>query len=382
MLARRSELSRDQKVAFEMIKAWWRCADRPSRPFFKLFGYAGTGKTTLAQVVARLLTANCNNVVFACPTGKAASVLAKKTGREVSTIHRLAYQLTGADKKGKPTFDVLDEDRSPISEAHILIIDECSMVNQKMMTDLLSFDVPVLAIGDPGQLPPVEGVPFFQTDPDAMLETIHRQAADNPIIDLATKIRHGEDYGDVNGTVQFLKLPLAGSILMAADQVICGKNSTRKRANKFIRKQLKFDSDLPQVHDRVVCLKNNHDLGIYNGEIFCVVDIDYAGISTNSAPSKGGGFVAMTVMDELGQRYDMDRVAVAPFRGSKPAYHDTYDTNYFDFGYCLTVHKSQGSEWDNVVVIDDGLFVQDKDFHRQWLYTAATRASEKLTIVE
>lgn len=360
-----TSLSPDQTVAFDKIMAWYRSPDRSK--FFKLFGWAGTGKTTLASAVADEIG---EGIVFGAYTGKAAQVLRRKTGRETSTLHRLAYQLEGQDKDGKPIFGVLDKDGSQISAANLLIVDECSMIAEDIMKDLLSFGCPILAIGDPGQLPPVKGVEFFRRDPDAMLDTIHRQAAGNPIIQLATKIRLGEDYHGVNGTVNFLHGVASDDVLLGADQMLCGTNKMRRDANLFFRKELGFDSEYPQIGERVVCLKNNHDLMIYNGETFTVTDIS----------RRDGCYLSMSIVDELDHGYEVNFVDPAPFTGGDVTYQPGIDS--FDFGYALTVNKAQGSEWRNVVLMDDKLRRHDRDFRRRWLYTGVTRASETLTIVE
>src|SRR5215468_11353484 len=154
---------------------------------FRLFGYAGTGKTTLARHIAEEAD---GEVKFAAFTGKAASVMRGKGCRGASTIHSLIYRARESGEE-TPSFELWDD--APASKAKLIVIDECSMVDPELGRDLLSFGVPVLVLGDPAQLPPIQGGGFFtDAEPDAMLTEVHRQAADDPIIHLSMAVREGE----------------------------------------------------------------------------------------------------------------------------------------------------------------------------------------------
>ena len=122
---------------------------------FRLFGYAGVGKTTLARHVAE---AAAGETAFAAFTGKAAMVMRAHGCSGATTIHALIYRASeGVD--GAPTF-TLNED-GPASRASLIVIDECSMVDAELARDLLSFGKPILVLGDPFQLPPVKGGGYF-----------------------------------------------------------------------------------------------------------------------------------------------------------------------------------------------------------------------------
>ena len=132
---------------------------------FRLFGYAGTGKTTLARHLAEAVD---GKVQFAAFTGKAALVMRSKGCHGASTIHSLIYR---ARESGEeiPSFDLWDE--APASKAELIVIDECSMVDAELGRDLMSFGVPLLVLGDPAQLPPIQGGGFFtEAEPDVMLD--------------------------------------------------------------------------------------------------------------------------------------------------------------------------------------------------------------------
>src|SRR5437764_7327166 len=175
--------SPQQEHALGAVAHWVR---QGSPQVFCLFGYAGTGKTTLAKQVAEDVE---GEVAFGAFTGKAASVLRAKGCPEASTIHSMIYRTRESDEGG-PLFAL---NRSgPAAKADLIIIDECSMVDEELGRDLLSFGKPVLVLGDPAQLPPVKGGGFFtEARPDIMLTQVHRQAADDPIIRMSMIVRDG-----------------------------------------------------------------------------------------------------------------------------------------------------------------------------------------------
>src|SRR5512135_3198890 len=209
---------------------------------FRLFGYAGTGKTTLARHIADEAD---GEVKFAAFTGKAASVMRGKGCRGASTIHSLIYR---ARESGEeiPSFDLWDE--APASKAELIVIDECSMVDAELGRDLLSFDVPVLVLGDPAQLPPIQGGGFFtDSEPDAMLTEVHRQAQDNPIVRLSMDIREGRElepgrYGESQIVV---RSDLDPQRVIDADQVLVGRNNTRRAYNMRVRQKQNIEDPLP-----------------------------------------------------------------------------------------------------------------------------------------
>src|SRR4030081_326861 len=159
-------------------------------PIFRLFGYAGTGKTTLAKHIADGID---GKVLFAAFTGKAACVMRSKGCHSASTIHSLIYKARETGEE-MPSFELWDD--APASKARLIIIDECSMVDAELARDLQSFDVPLLVLGDPAQLPPIQGGGFFtNAEPDAMLTEVHRQAQDDPIVRLSMLVREGHCLG-------------------------------------------------------------------------------------------------------------------------------------------------------------------------------------------
>ncbi|MBO9656412.1 ATP-dependent RecD-like DNA helicase [Agrobacterium sp. SOY23] len=366
----------------EALKAVSRWLKEGRTPVFRLFGYAGTGKTTLAKHFAENVD---GEVLFAAFTGKAAQVLRSRGATNARTIHSLIYRPRGEEtvedeETGKtsiaPMFSI--NRQSPLAKAALIIIDECSMVDEQLGKDLMSFGTPILVLGDPGQLPPVSGGGFFtEQEPDYLLSEIHRQAKDNPIIHLAMDVREGREImrGDYGSAQVISKSEVTQSLVLEADQVLVGTNRTRRRYNQRLRELKGFSADYPQSGDKLVCLRNDPAKGLLNGSLWQVM-------SSSRETVKPGINLMIRPEDD-----DMDRGA-AKIKLLKAAFEDVeteipwstrkrYDE--FDFGYALTVHKAQGSQWNNVVLFDESYAFRDS--RERWLYTAITRAAETLTIV-
>lgn len=363
--------SPEQDAALTAASRWLN--GRRESQVFRLFGYAGTGKTTLAQHLAEQVD---GDVVFGAFTGKAAHVLRQKGCRDAQTIHSLIYRPATADGEDPgeegPQFTIRRD--APAGDAALIIIDECSMVDEELGRDLLSFGAPVLVLGDPAQLPPVKGGGFFtEADPDVMLTEVHRQAADNPIIQLSMQIREGEipEPGDYGTTRIVSKRELDPNAVTEADQVLVGTNRTRARYNQRLRELQDFDGEEPWVGERLVCLRNNKQKGLLNGGMWTVKarhGRKRGKLRLDLIPEDGGRTARVQVLPEFFQ----GKAAELPWQKKR-------NSDEFDFGYALTVHKAQGSQWDNVVLFDESYaFREDR---LKWLYTGVTRAAESLTVV-
>lgn len=365
--------SGQQDGALRSIREWLRSGTKRQQVFY-LAGYAGTGKTTLAKEIASMVGgAAC----YAAFTGKAALVMRTKGCEGASTLHSLIYRAEEKDD-GSFVYHVNHQD-SPLTKMRLCIVDECSMVGEELARDLLSFRVPVLVIGDPAQLPPVKDAGFFtKGDPDVMLTEIHRQAADNPIIRLATSVRKGEKLSlgtyEGGGHPPSMVIPrskLTPAIVSKTGQLIVGKNATRRLSNAKIRGMLGHEGDVPNLGERLICLRNKRDRGLLNGGMWIVREIMD---STN-------WWIVMKVADEMEpKRVAEVRVPLHFFQGTEEDLDQKTRNKFdeFDFGYTITAHKSQGSQWDDVTIIDESIVF--KEFADRWLYTAVTRAASRVII--
>lgn len=411
-----TDFSPQQVQALTMVKRW---TEQDAAQTFRLFGFAGTGKTTIARHLAGDVA---GGVLFASFTGKAAHVMRLKGCHGASTIHQLIYiphtkseaklakldeefNELAAESKAADYADASVNDRmeelknkiekeienmarpsfslnfdSELKEAMLLIIDECSMVDRKMADDLLSFGTKILALGDPAQLPPIGSPGFFTGgDPDMMLTEVHRQALDSPVLAMATDVRKGGRLrlGNCGESRILNSWTVTTADMLEADQILCGKNATRHQLNREVRRALGRDEVLPLPGDKLVCLKNNHELGLFNGSLWKVVtatpgDHDRVRLTLDSADVEGAPLIECFAFTQHfeGRGEEFKRM---------PWFKKT-TAEEFDYGYALTTHKAQGSQWNNVLIYNESKVFR-KDASR-WLYTAITRAAEKVTIVQ
>lgn len=374
------EWSTQQAAALKAAVKWARDPRAPQ--IFRMFGYAGSGKTTLARHMAAGID---GEVVYGAFTGKASMVLRTKGCDGASTIHSLIYKPVQDESSGIVTYHMNPD--SPVATAGLVIIDEVSMVGEDLARDLLSYGTKVLVLGDPAQLPPVKGEGFFiNAQPDVMLTEVHRQAAESPIIRMSMDVREGRGlkpgrYGDCRVVArQEVDRDELRAKVEAADQVLCGMNKTRQAYNTRIREirgvRGAKEAWHPAVGDRLVCLRNNRTKGLLNGGLWDVVKVRATPwakyprfeMEVASVDEPGVAHVEVTVPGEffLGLEKGMD-------------WRELKEVDHFTYGGCLTVHKSQGSQFDDVLLFDEsGIFREDADKHR---YTGITRAADRLTVV-
>ncbi len=386
-------LSQDQVDALKAVGAWYK--GRTS-PYLTLGGYAGTGKTTLVAYMREAIE-QLNpdlKVAFCAYTGKAAMVLKNtlkannvaRRGDNISTIHSLIYDAV-SDASGTVHWSLKD---GPLGY-DLIVVDEASMVDESIWQDLLGYDVPILAVGDHGQLPPVNSRFNLMQEPQIKLERIFRQAEDSPIIEVArlartTGIIPVAEYGP--GVVKLARNDSeTGSIVQelleswSSDYlVLCGYNHTRVKLNAEIRAMRGMESPEPQSGDAVVCLRNNRSDKLFNGLTGIIKYIQPADNdpdekwyeATIALDGEELHYTGYILREQFGAKETIKDIPQAP--GGQAG-------NLFDFGYCLTVHKAQGSQAPKVLVFEERFPKMTDDDWRRWLYTAVTRASENLTII-
>lgn len=359
-----------QQAAIDAVTDW--LANPRGPQVFRLFGFAGTGKTTLAIHLASLVR---GPVVFAAYTGKAALVMRKKGCTGASTLHSAMYR-TNVDSEGRYSTRVNPD--SALRYAALTVIDEVSMINETQGRELLSFGRKVLVLGDPFQLPPVKGEGYFVTDaPDVLLTDVRRQDADNPILKMSIDIREGRDLveGRYGQSRIIARDDLRDEAIASADQILCGLNRTRNRLNQKMRQWRGLQGSANALHpaqgDRLVCLRNNHEKGLLNGSLWEVADVrEKRGLLSMHLASLDESGVERDVV--VPEEFFMDAEDTLPWSRRKLS-------DEFTFGWALTVHKAQGSAWDDVLLYDEGMAFRENA--SRWLYTGVTRAAERITVV-
>ncbi|MCD7729112.1 MAG: AAA family ATPase [Clostridia bacterium] len=400
-----AELTRDQVAAEKLIEKWFKTSDRQ---IFVLTGYAGTGKTTLLKhvVCETLKLVPDKQAAFVTPTGKAATVLIR-SGIPACTIHRLIYQTSTESVETELNGNVYTVEKlvfrrreSIDKDIKLIILDEFSMVSDELLGDIIRFGTKVLLCGDDAQLPPVEGVNSFIFAADARLCEIVRQQEDNPIIALSQMAREGKfiPYGNYGNRAFVINARRTSPesrkrLLLKADQIICGTNKTRKKINDEVRLYMGREG-LPAAGDKLICTLNNWEqfidldmqFNMVNGIIGTVQSVRYAGDSIGFMTFKPD-FLDEECPDEL--PFDSGIFTEGYYRYKHGDYFEKFDDegnpegaftlNRFEYGYCISCHKAQGSEFGSAIVFDEGYaFKEDK---ARWLYTAVTRAKEKLIII-
>lgn len=393
------ELTQKQKEGLEIALQRY----KENKKYTVIAGYAGTGKSTLVRFIVDALKEfgiEEKDVVFTSFTGKATQVLQRKGNKNVSTLHKLLYdwKMTTEGKYIKIPLESIPY--------KVVIVDEISMVPNELLQQLATHDVYVLCLGDPYQLPPINKNEdnHLLDNPHIFLDEIMRQAAESEIIQLTMKIRNGEKIEPFRGKeVQILnRNELSTGMLMWADQVICAKNNTRIALNAQMR-ELLGRTGAPQDGDKVICLRNDWDTisntenPLVNGTVGTIHNLYNTYIIMPPFITKGRmrklDYLAANFINDDGDNYgilaldkklfDGDEPTISSYEsyklsGYKPLNNFTLEN--FTYGYAITAHKSQGSEWNRVLVVEEN-FPFNKEEHARWLYTACTRASEKLVLI-
>lgn len=364
------ELSEQQNKGLSLIEEW---LEDPSRQEFHLGGYAGTGKTVTIAELSKRLDAKRMQHEIASFTGKAVSVLKKKGLWQARTLHNLLYKFSYDPYAKKYVM----EKQPSLYGAKLVIVDEASMVSTSLYEDLKEHGVKMLFVGDPAQLEPVGDNPNLVRNCDFVFTEIHRQANKSPILRMAQAVRRGTvttpPLGEwVRDSGTLIVTDEMDEIEDKYDVVICGKNATRHRINKLRRQQREYNEEVLYEGETVICLKNDRERGIFNGMTFKVKKIHKGSFfrSTDKV-------LYCDLEDDLGVVKE-DIPVATEFFGKDYKREKDHNRNAiaFDYGYVLTAHKSQGSEWDTVLVVDEPVWGCDS---ARWRYTALTRCAKNLT---
>ena len=365
------QLSEEQGRAVEAVIRWFKGKSQ----VFELSGPAGTGKTTLAKYITEALGLVDNQVLFCAFTGKSALVLSQKGCTPSSTVHSAIYKSTQSELTGKWTFS-LNRDALKEIGVRLVVLDEAPMLGAEVAQDLVSCGVKILALGDRHQLPSVGSEAYFGVrEPDFLLTEVHRQASDSPIVAMATLVRSGGSLkiGNYGESRVISAKKFSASEMLEVDQVLCGKNDTRHFLNNLYRKEtgMKSHGWEPQPGERLICLRNNRDRGFLNGQMFSVdaQTSDGRDVTCMVKPVDYPDTIAVPISTPI--EYYQGTDAYLDWRIKKSC-------DEFCYAYAISTHKSQGSQWGSVLILDQSKVF--REYAKNWLYTALTRASEKVTV--
>lgn len=394
------ELTRKQeeglKIAVERYYAHerWTC----------IAGYAGSGKSTLIKFIISALDVDPEEeVCYVAFTGKAATVLQQKGCPNATTAHKLLYK---AKMMANGTFKFFPKDNSELAQYKVIVVDEVSMLPKKLWDLMLTHGIYIIAAGDPGQLPPVDPNEnnHVLDKPHIFLDEIMRQAQDSEIIRFSMWIREGKSlisYRPEGKQVRvYDKSQVIPEMYDWADQIICAKNVTRTKINNVVRLRKGFDPNVPQIGDKIIGLHNNWDFmsenrvwALTNGTVGTIEDFYTEDIRVPYYISE----VPITYMFTQIVLSDGDKFCGTPIdykqlitgegtltgsqcyqlRNNKQCLDPPLD---FSYAYAITCWKAQGSEYGKVLGLEEN-HPFDREEHKKYLYTMATRASDKLVII-
>lgn len=388
------QLSEEQGAALELAEEWFEMTDRQ---VFRFYGYAGVGKTTVAKRFKSF-----GSVLYVAPTNKAAGVLASKDCAPAITVHQGLYtprtdaklladylalvtrqeagdvspvtaakvrELERLIQKMRPEFDINPE--NIIKSMDLVLVDEASMVDEEMARDLLANARRLIVLGDPAQLPPVKGPSaLMQEAPDVELTQIHRQAAGSPVLALATAIRTGAPFDAPRES--------RAAALATADMVICWRNRTRGELNAELRALRGFSGQHAQVGETLIAQRTHR-----NKKRGCAL----AGAGTLwrvdalrfDPKAPGQTHYCLSLIGQPAVKTEA-WVPDATLRGEPVPVRAAAWMGHFEFGYAITCHKAQGSQWGKVAIVDE-MPADDAELQRRWLYTAVTRAEREVSFI-
>ncbi len=408
-------LTQDQQEAMNKIAAW--VVTAKGGDIFRLFGLAGCGKTTCSVELKQIphLTKDRNiRVLYIAFTNRAVSVLESKGCTPARTMHSVLYDVEEYSDEEKHEIKAMKqayldatlagvppEQRPPLPPSNkrvgfslrdkagleeqvrdydVIAVDEASMIGMRGGKDLLLLDKPIIGIGDPGQLQPVGDRPFFdRKDPEVLLTEVLR--TDGDILELAAHVRAGGSF--LNYDKPGYDFEIRRKALpewFDYDQVICGIHDKRRAINEHVRALRGYTGIVPNEGEKLICVKNNKDEGMLNGTLWNVTRAEVR-----------GDYVHLDLVEYAPRKdvADLDfRIDISVHLGcfQKDIKDDTemgvayrHDSVLMTWGYAITAHKSQGSEWNTVLMFDDGHIFRDQT--REWRYTAATRAAKRLAVV-
>lgn len=373
----------------EQLDAFNACVDFLSKKgtsdgeFLRFSASAGCGKTYVLRKVVEHLSLKGLRVAVVAFTGRAASQLSDE-GVEATTCHALLYK-PRLDKDGnligwelKDHQEVMEKCRDGI------IVDEGSMIPSKIHNELSCLGVKIIYTGDAEQLPPVDpdNASFNLMDSDAFtmseirLTKNRRFDESSGIGYIASHLRKNNSIPRISKEgLQFFRKSAVKRVSFHEenqfDVVLCGTNKTRRELNSIIRTARGFEGVVPSVGERIVCLRNgvvgSGEQRINNGELFYIQAVFQGEVYSKFVLEGEKGMVC--TVNILNETWNTEKA---------PMLFDGKSMYCFGYGYCLSVHKSQGSTFGSVLYYDEDVsfFLDQKRFR----YTGCTRAADLLGI--
>jgi exodeoxyribonuclease-5 len=390
-----SDLNEQQKELLDNCTKWWFTQYKQT---YEISGPAGSGKTSIIEMLISKIGLENEDVLYMAYVGKAAMMLTLR-GNIAKTIHGTLYNnvnKTLYDASGNEVtknnrvvkYRGFEKKKYLAANVKLLVVDEGSMVNDTFKADILSFGLPVIVLGDLNQLPPVFGNPAFLINPDYILTEVMRQEKGNPIIELSQMAIRGQEikigkYGEhcfvIPRAIEEEEMKKAMTL---SDIILCGKNTTRQNMTEYYRREILGikGPGTPILGEKIICRQNNWDLSIDKG--ICLINgligyIDDINLESYNKRSIKIDFRPEFKTDEIFEQVQMDYkylfMDMAEAANSKQSRY-----NKFQFGYVITAHLAQGSQYDNVLVYDEKM--GNQEYYNKWLYTCITRAIRGLII--
>lgn len=385
-------LNEQQSLAVKKAKKWWKYQPKQT---FEISGIAGSGKSTIVKYLVEDLKIDPDDVLYVAYVGKATLALSRK-GHKAQTIHSTIYTVEIVPKTDENGKEVIVNDKVVmvpvfIKKTHLprniklIVLDEAGMTAEGISLDLLSFGIPMICLGDLNQLPPVFGESYFLQEPDIVLTEPMRQALDSPIIYLAQRAISGKKIhkGQYGNCFVVSNDDITDNLLMESDVNICGTNRTRDNINNYVRENILHKTvPYPTEGERIICRQNNWTECI-DGNIFLINGlvgyVENIYLDTYNKQSINIDFRPEFLQDSCFYDIAIDyKYIIAPYSVRKNSNKSYY--NKFEYGYAITCHLAQGSEYPNVLIFDER--IGDRDYYNRWLYTAITRASNSLILAK
>lgn len=385
------DMTQDQVNAYELCKKFIDDnlnGTSTGKQYLTITGYAGTGKTTVLAYVESYISSLERIPVVLSYTGKAVSVLRSKGIDSASTIHSTIYTYKWNSAEGKLE-SFLGEDL----DGDFILLDEYSMVDDELFNDIMMMNKPVIIFGDDFQLPPPGGDQKYKKSDYTLTEVVRQSGI---IVQYASEVRlngylsvmmpgvYTNEFSDERITLtsysQLMNV-IAESGLSPTDfQFLCFTNKTRHQYNKFLRDNYIHKGPLPVNNDKLIATSNDWKANIINGYTYtAMADAELIDINDYEV-------ARCKVVGSLGDVREVDLDYYRLVHPEDPLIFEDRPKSVrdFDYAYCMTVHKSQGSEWDNIVILDDynyGLKIKDMNNYNRWLYTAITRGRKNIILV-